>query len=82
MCPHKRAFVLDHGLVGDDPQGNLYVSCPLHKRNFNLESGKCTNDPELSILAFKVREQSGLIQLNLPPADELQDVIGTEKCTS
>lgn len=28
MCPHKRAFVLDHGIVGDDKDGNLYVSCP------------------------------------------------------
>lgn len=27
MCPHKRAFVLDHGIVGDDMNGNLYVSC-------------------------------------------------------
>lgn len=28
MCPHKRAFVLEHGIVGDDPNtGNLYVSC-------------------------------------------------------
>ena len=28
MCPHKRAFILDHGIVGDDKDGNLYVSCP------------------------------------------------------
>ena len=27
MCPHKRAFVLDHGIVGDDMNGNIYVSC-------------------------------------------------------
>jgi nitrite reductase (NAD(P)H) len=27
MCPHRRAFVLDHGIVGDDASGNLYVSC-------------------------------------------------------
>jgi len=30
MCPHKRAFVLDHGIVGDDLDGNLYVSCKCH----------------------------------------------------
>lgn len=28
QCPHKRAFVLDHGIIGDDKEGNLYVSCP------------------------------------------------------
>ena len=28
MCPHKRAFVLEHGIIGDDPNsGTLYVSC-------------------------------------------------------
>ncbi|KAI6019777.1 hypothetical protein F5J12DRAFT_904177 [Pisolithus orientalis] len=44
MCPHKRAFVLDHGIVGDDKQGDIYVSCPLHKRNFRLSDGTCLND--------------------------------------
>ena len=30
MCPHKRAFVLEHGIIGDDPNsGSLYVSCTL-----------------------------------------------------
>ncbi|KAF8453845.1 hypothetical protein BGX38DRAFT_1175852 [Terfezia claveryi] len=38
MCPHKRAFVLSDGLIGDDPSkpGQLWVSCPQHKRNFEL----------------------------------------------
>lgn len=28
MCPHKRAFVLEHGIIGDDPNsGALYISC-------------------------------------------------------
>lgn len=38
MCPHKRAFVLADGLVGDDPlkPGQLWVSCPQHKRNFEI----------------------------------------------
>ena len=37
MCPHKRAFVLDHGIIGEDKNNNVYVSCPLHKRNFILD---------------------------------------------
>lgn len=37
MCPHRRFFGLEHGLIGDDPNtGNVYVSCPLHKRNYTL----------------------------------------------
>lgn len=26
MCPHKRAFVLDHGIIGDK-NGEVYISC-------------------------------------------------------
>jgi nitrite reductase (NAD(P)H) len=74
MCPHKRAFVLSDGLIGDDPSTNkLWVSCPLHKRNFELEggdgaaggvgeedkssAGKCTNDSSVSIATFPVEER-------------------------
>ncbi|KAL6305724.1 nitrite reductase [Sparassis latifolia] len=80
MCPHKRAFVLEHGIIGDDPKsGALYVSCPMHKRNFTLASGKCLNDDSYSILAFDVRNEGDNILLFLPDADELDFVIGTSK---
>jgi nitrite reductase/ring-hydroxylating ferredoxin subunit len=37
MCPHKRAFVLSDGLTGEDIKTNkLWVSCPFHKRNFDI----------------------------------------------
>ncbi|KAF8327136.1 nitrite reductase [Cantharellus anzutake] len=79
MCPHKRAFVLDHGLVGDDSNGNVYVSCPLHKRNFNLSSGECLNDTNFGILAFDVVEEDGLLLVKLPEENELDQAIGTSK---
>ncbi|EMD41313.1 hypothetical protein CERSUDRAFT_146196 [Gelatoporia subvermispora B] len=80
MCPHKRAFVLEHGLVGDDPKsGALYVSCPMHKRNFTLTSGECLNDDAYSILAFDVRVEDGDIALLLPEPEDLDAVIGTSK---
>ena len=28
-CPHRRAFVLDHGIVGDTPTGELVRGSPL-----------------------------------------------------
>lgn len=31
LCPHRRAFVLSDGLLGDTPEGKPYISCPLHK---------------------------------------------------
>ncbi|WVW80433.1 nitrite reductase [NAD(P)H], large subunit [Kwoniella bestiolae CBS 10118] len=81
MCPHKRAFVLDHGIVGDDKNGDLYVSCPLHKRNFKLDNGDCTNDESLKILTFQARlgEDGQSVQVKLPPAEDLDSVIGSSK---
>jgi len=79
MCPHKRAFVLDHGLVGDDAQGNPYVSCPLHKRNYRLDTGSCSNDSDFSILSFDVKEEDGFVLVKLPDQEELDGVIGTSK---
>lgn len=98
-CPHRRAFVLDHGIVGDTPTGELvrgfsfevnllaylslqYVSCPLHKRNFSLTCGKGLSDTEYDILAFQAREDpenENDIQLFLPPKQDIDAVLGTEK---
>lgn len=79
MCPHKRAFVLDHGIVGDDPNGNVYVSCPLHKRNYNLESGECLNDNNFGIMAFEVKAENEFLLVKLPEPDQLDEVIGSSK---
>ncbi|GAA6042045.1 hypothetical protein JCM8097_004077 [Rhodosporidiobolus ruineniae] len=79
MCPHKRAFILEHGIIGDDANGNLYVSCPLHKRNYRLDNGDCLNDDEYKILAFDVREEGGKLLVQLPPPDELDALIGSSK---
>jgi nitrite reductase (NAD(P)H) len=118
MCPHKRAFVLSDGLIGEDlnasasscsdaakpdsscsvngsngangangtngattpPKSAPWVSCPYHKRNFDLADGDCKNDEELSIATFPVEERAdGLIYLKLPPVEELDAALGTAK---
>ena len=87
MCPHKRAFVLSDGLIGDDlTTKQLYVSCPNHKRNFALTSsekaqaGTCMNDSEVNIATFEVEERGdGLVYIKLPPVEELDGVLGTKK---
>jgi len=83
MCPHKRAFVLSDGLIGEDRKTNkMWVSCPLHKRNYELggeEAGKCGND-DLSIATFDVEERDdGWVYVRLPPVEELDGVLGTKK---
>ncbi|TVY48722.1 Nitrite reductase [NAD(P)H] [Lachnellula cervina] len=82
MCPHKRAFVLSDGLIGDS-KDKLWVSCPYHKRNFELtgeQAGRCQNDDEVSIATFPVEErEDGMVYLKLPPVHELDGVLGTKK---
>lgn len=82
MCPHKRAFVLSDGLIGDSGD-KLWVSCPNHKRNFELNGktpGRCQNDEEVSIATFPVEErEDGMVYLKLPPVHELDGVLGTKK---
>lgn len=88
MCPHKRAFVLSDGLVGEDlPASDAdgkpstpWVSCPHHKRNYDLGSGECKNDEELSIATFPVEaREDGMVYLKLPPVEELDAALGTGK---
>ncbi|KAI9841521.1 MAG: hypothetical protein M1837_000622 [Sclerophora amabilis] len=105
MCPHKRAFALSDGLIGDDlsneqsgekettvdqdgsgqisSKSKLWVSCPLHKRNFSLKgpsAGSCSTDESVSIATFPVEErEDGWVYLKLPPVEELDGVLGTAK---
>ncbi|KAH7052055.1 hypothetical protein B0J12DRAFT_61879 [Macrophomina phaseolina] len=84
MCPHKRAFVLADGLIGDDQKTDkLWVSCPYHKRNYNLkgeQAGACGNDAEVSIATFPVEErEDGWVYVKLPPVEELDALLGTSR---
>ena len=94
MCPHRRAFGLSDGLIGESDAGGggegpdckeeskLYISCPWHKRNYQLNGdiedaqaagrGSCSNDSEMSIATFEAQErEDGWVYLKLPPVEEL-----------
>ncbi|XDG05616.1 hypothetical protein ABKA04_005231 [Annulohypoxylon sp. FPYF3050] len=61
-------------------QTTPWVSCPFHKRNFDLSSGSCRNDADLSIATFAAEERAdGMVYLKLPPIDELDAALGTSK---
>ncbi|KAI1175947.1 nitrite reductase [Nemania sp. FL0916] len=55
-----------------------WISCPFHKRNFDLGTGTCANDGSLSIATFAAEERpDGLVYILLPPVAELDAALGT-----
>lgn len=89
MCPHKRAFVLSDGLIGEDRATNkTWVACPLHKRTYALgdaqdtSAGRCASDDEVNIAVFSAElRDDGMVYVRLPPVDELDALLGTSKFT-
>jgi len=80
MCPHKRAFVLADGILGDDENGVVKVSCPMHKKNFSLESGEClSGDAELKLMTFDLKIEDDSVWLHLAPTHQLDNLLGTRK---
>jgi nitrite reductase (NADH) large subunit len=77
MCPHKRAFVLSRGIIGDQA-GMPKVACPLHKKTFSLSNGDCLSDAGYSIRVFPVKVEGGEIYLQLPPEDVLDGDLATD----
>jgi len=73
LCPHKRDMVLSRGIVGD-AGGTPKVACPMHKKAFSLETGKCLNDDAYEIATFDVKVVGQDVLVELPPADTLGDI--------
>ncbi|MBI3359345.1 MAG: nitrite reductase small subunit NirD, partial [Nitrospirae bacterium] len=77
MCPHKKAFVLSRGIIGD-AHGIPKVACPLHKKTFSLTSGACISGEDYSVRVFPVSVTGEDVFLSLPPIDVLDQLLATE----
>lgn len=77
MCPHKKAFVMSRGIIGD-ANGAPKVACPLHKKNFSLESGACISGEDYKVEVFPVKVEAGEVFLELPPTEVLDERLATE----
>lgn len=77
MCPHKKAFVLSRGIVGDQ-SGIPKVACPLHKKTFSLESGESLQGEDYDIRTFPVKVEDGNVFLKVPPTEILDELLATE----
>ena len=77
MCPHRKAFVLSRGMLGD-AQGTPKVACPMHKKTFSLQTGDSLQGEEYSIRTFPVKVEGERVMLELPPAHLLDQLLATE----
>jgi nitrite reductase (NADH) small subunit len=55
--PFTGAYVLSRGLTGSAAD-RPFVSSPLLKQRFDLASGGCLDDPDVSVPAYRVRTRS------------------------
>lgn len=60
-CPH-RGGPLARGRLEQTPEG-LAVRCPLHGWLFDLDTGKCLNQPQAKVGVYCVHAQDGEISL-------------------
>ena len=77
MCPHRKAFVLSRGMIGD-AAGAPKVACPMHKKTFSLETGESLQGEEYSIRTFPVKIEDDRVLLELPPIQILDEQLSTE----
>jgi nitrite reductase (NADH) large subunit len=77
MCPHRNAFVLSRGILGD-ARDIPKVACPLHKKTFSLVTGQSLQQEEYCIRTFAVRIDGDDVLAELPPREVLEQELSTQ----
>ena len=62
--PFSRAFVMSRGIVGSRA-GIPKVASPIYKQTFDLRTGQCLEDPDVSITSYPIRVIGGRVQVEL-----------------
>jgi len=60
--PFSGANVLSRGIVGD-LNGELVVASPVYKQHFSLVTGRCIEDPSVSVPVYRTRIEGADIQI-------------------
>lgn len=60
--PFNGASVLNRGIIGDHG-GECMVASPLKKQAFSLDTGKCLDDPSVSVQTYDVRVVDGVVEI-------------------
>lgn len=59
-CPHQG------GPLGEGELLGRHVTCVWHGWSFDLETGRCAEEPDESVACFPVREADGRVIVELP----------------
>jgi nitrite reductase (NADH) small subunit len=60
--PFSEAFVLSRGIVGSRGD-RLKVASPVYKQSFDLRTGQCLDDADVSVPVFGARVVEGRVQV-------------------
>ena len=60
--PFSRANVLSRGIVGD-LKGELVVASPVYKQHFSLLTGRCLEDPSVSVPVYRALGDGAEVQI-------------------
>ena len=60
--PFSGANVLSRGIVGDI-NGELVVASPVYKQHFSLLTGRCIEDPSVSVPVYRARVEGAEIRI-------------------
>lgn len=62
--PFSGAMVMSRGIVGSRGEAATVVS-PMYKQAFDLRSGRCLDDPEVTLPSYPVRVHDGMVEVAL-----------------
>ncbi len=65
--PFACAYVISRGIVGDRA-GRPKIASPMYKHGFDLETGRCLDDPAVGLETFPVRVRAGRVELRFAHA--------------
>ena len=69
LDPYSKANVLSRGIVGSRGEA-VFVASPMYKQPFDLRTGRCLDDPGVSVPTFDVRVVDGAVQVLAAPGSE------------
>ncbi|HEX7670861.1 MAG TPA: nitrite reductase small subunit NirD, partial [Polyangiaceae bacterium] len=77
-CPHQGDAVLARGIIGDE-KGTPKVACPLHKKTFALDDGRCLSEDAGSVETFAVEVRDEWVHVELPPLVPAEQLVAPSR---